>query len=60
MEAQKQAEKRIRTSVTIPDELWERAKVTAARSRRSLQELVEEGLRQVVVRFETKETGGNR
>lgn len=52
MNAQLQADDKVRTSTALPGDLWERAKAQAARRRCSLQDLLEEGLRAVVERLE--------
>lgn len=52
MNAQMQADDKVRTSTALPGDLWERAKVQAARRRCSLQDLLAEGLERVVAELE--------
>ncbi len=52
MNASLTADDRVRTSAALPGDLWERAKIQAARRRCSLQDLLTEGLERVVEELE--------
>lgn len=57
MNAQLQPVDKVRTSVALPGDLWERAKSMAAKRRCSLQDLLEEGLCRVVNELERFDRG---
>ncbi len=50
----------MRTVVTIPDDIWEKAKTEAVKQRVSLAEIVRRALAEYFARVESKKKGGKK